>query len=131
MDAAILQQEIAQIESALQTKREQLNNQREQGEVLQLPHEKETLREVVTEKFSSIQQSAVPVPAPNTSGGSVSPAFRDAIQQLVTTAFTKSIDEAIKQAKASSNAALIDAFHDILVDELYNNLVERGKLSRF
>jgi hypothetical protein len=56
--------------------------------------------------------------------------LKSKVQELVNIAFSKTIDDAIKQAQATNNAALIDAFHDALVDELYNYLVERGKLKK-
>lgn len=77
-------------------------------------------------------------PTPSTSSGlpSVAPTqlteeMKAQAQELVNTAFSHGIDQAIKKVRATNNAALIDAFHDILVDELYNYLVERGKLKQF
>ncbi len=137
-----LEQEIAQIEQDLTSKREALERQKQTGAIPEMPHEKETLREIVGEK---IAPSATPAPqaAPTTPGvgvptGSVgieppsymSEELKNKVQELVNTAFSKTIDDAIKQARATNNAALIDAFHDALVDELYNYLVERGKLKK-
>lgn len=120
-----LEQEIADIEQELAQKRELL---REQGK--ELPHDKEILHSVVREKLNP----ATPVPsAPGAGTGQVPPPIlppelHQKVQALVNVAFLKSIDEAIAQVKATNNAALIDAFHDVLVDELYAHLVERGKL---
>ena len=44
--------------------------------------------------------------------------------------FNKSLEDGIKEVAKTNNAALIDAFHDVLVDELYNVLVERKKLEK-
>ena len=52
------------------------------------------------------------------------------VQNLVNTAFTKSLKDAADDARKTNNAALIDAFHDALVDQLYDHLVERGKLKK-
>jgi hypothetical protein len=52
------------------------------------------------------------------------------VRSLIDVAFTKSIDKAISDAKKTGNAALIDAFHDALVDELYNQLLEHRKLKK-
>ena len=56
--------------------------------------------------------------------------LKDKIQEIVTLVFAKNLEEGIKEAAKSGNIALIDAFHDILVDELYDQLVERKKLDR-
>ncbi|MEK7154104.1 MAG: hypothetical protein AAB792_00915 [Patescibacteria group bacterium] len=137
-----LEQEIARIERDLAFKRETLEKQKQTGVISEVPHEKETLREIVGEKMTP---SATPTPqaVPTTPGAGVptgsvgieppsymSEELKGKVQELVNTAFSKTIDDAIKQARATNNAALIDAFHDALVDELYNYLVERGKLKK-
>src|SRR3989344_2653630 len=120
-----LEQEIAQIEQDLAMKRESLREQNKE-----LPHDKEILHSVVKEKLNPAMPSPAPAPDPSTSSGSstIPPELHQKAQALVNVAFTKSINEAIKEARATNNAALIDAFHDLLVDELYQHLVERGKL---
>ena len=137
-----LEQEIAQIEQDLASKRATLEEQSQSGVIGEVPHEKETLREVVREQY------APPVPlvplAPTTPSvgvptGSVgieppsylSPELKEKVQEFVNIAFTVSPSEAIKRVRATNNAALIDAFHDALVDELYNYLLERGKIRKF
>ena len=112
-----------------------------------MPHEKETLREIVGEKIDRPRADVEPAFGAKGQGtatqhagnfGSVtieppsymSEELKAKVQELVNTAFSKTIDDAIKQARATNNAALIDAFHDALVDELYNYLVERGKLKK-
>jgi hypothetical protein len=138
-----LEQEIAQIEQDLASKRAALEQQHQTGQIPEMPHEKETLREIVGEKIVP-PSAGIPAPsAPTTPGvgvptGSVgieppsylSEELKTKVQELINTAFAKTIDDAIKQARATNNAALIDAFHDALVDELYNYLVERGKLKK-
>ncbi|MEK7583176.1 MAG: hypothetical protein AAB483_02125 [Patescibacteria group bacterium] len=120
-----LEQEIVQIEKDLATKREALLEQNKE-----MPHEKEVLHSVVREKIHPSQPTALPTPAPSASPQAIPPELHQKVQALVNVAFTKSIDEAIKEARATNNAALIDAFHDLLVDELYQHLVERGKLKQ-
>ena len=119
-----MEQEIVRIEQDLANKREALRGQNKE-----LPPDKELLHSVVSEKI----HPATPTPAPVPSGTgqsalAVPPELHQKVQALVNVAFLKSIDEAIKEARATNNAALIDAFHDLLVDELYTHLVERGKL---
>jgi hypothetical protein len=138
----VLESEIAQIERDLASKREALEQQKQSGAIVEVPHEKEILKEVVGEKINLDQQviqsqdQAPPVspiiPPPSIQSPSyLSDELKDKIQELVGIAFSKSINEAIGIAKKTGNAALIDAFHDALVDELYNHLVERGKLKRY
>ena len=134
-----LEQDITRIERELIAKREVLRQQQE-GSPDQMPHDKETLHEVVGEMIRPTESGApqglpsVQVPTvvtPPSSGNqtTVLPTqMHQQIQSLVNVAFDKSITEAIKDAKMTNNAALIDAFHDILV---YDHLVERGKLKRF
>lgn len=138
-----LEQEIAQIEQDLASKRATLEEQRQSGVIGEVPHEKETLREVVGERFPAPQpQNIAPttnyqlpttnLPPPIVEPPSyLSPELKEKVQEFVNIAFNISPSEAIKQVRATNNAALIDAFHDALVDELYNYLVERGKLRKF
>ncbi len=136
-----INQEIADLERQLREKREQLSSQHAAGEIAELPHEKETLHEMVGDK---IAESVVPSGMPATSAPTLPSApitatpppqlteeMKAQVQELVNTAFTHGIDQAIKKVRATNNAALIDAFHDLLVDELYNYLIERGKLKQF
>lgn len=117
-----LEQEIASIERELASKRELLRDQNKE-----LPPERETLHEVVRQKISSTPPPVTPAPTDD-AGTTLPPELHKKAQALVNVAFLKTIDEAIKEARATNNAALIDAFHDLLVDELYTHLVERGKL---
>jgi hypothetical protein len=51
------------------------------------------------------------------------------VQQLVNIAFTQSLAAAVAQAVKNGNPALIDAFHDVLADELHKELLARQKLA--
>lgn len=137
-----LEQEIAQIERDLASKRAALEQQKQEGAIPEVPHEKETLREIVGEKIAPppavgpVPVRPSPVVPPTTLPPAVEPPsylsedLKAKVQELVNAAFAKTIDDAVKQARATNNAALIDAFHDALVDELYNYLVERSKLKK-
>lgn len=131
----LVNQEIADLERQLREKREQLSNQQAEGQLEELPHEKETLHEVVREKITEglVQAGSGQTQPPITSTPAVefTEEMKLQAQELVNTAFSGGIDQAINKARATNNAALIDAFHDLLVDELYNHLVERGKLKQF
>lgn len=58
------------------------------------------------------------------------PELHDKVQKYVDRAFEKDLDTAIKEVQATNDAALIDAFHDAIVDELHDHLVNQGKLER-
>ncbi len=132
----MVQQEIADLERQLREKREELSSRKESGELTELPHEKETLREIVKERI--VEGSApkglppsqpAPPPTPVIEPPvQLSEELQSKVQSLVNVAFTSGLSAAIEKATATNNAALIDAFHDLLVDELYSHLIERGKL---
>ena len=134
-----IQEQIAQLEKEIQEKRASLEPQAPNSETTS--SDKEMLRQVIGEKIQQQQPASsgaapvVPKSAP--SGQNISsddqpsyatPALQDQVQKLVNTAFSQGIDDAIHQAVASNNAALIDAFHDVLVDQLYNELLMRKKI---
>ena len=50
------------------------------------------------------------------------------IKKLCDLAFSDGIDEAIKQAKKTDNAYILDELHDTLIDELRTKLIQAGKL---
>lgn len=56
--------------------------------------------------------------------------LRDEVRRFIATVLDKNLEEGIKEAASSKNPALMDAFHDILVDELYGQLIERRKLQK-
>src|SRR3989344_226764 len=131
---ATIEQEIAQLEKQLEEKKANLGQQPEQKESLP---DKEILREVIGEK---IQQSIsaqtdtsthIPAPAPQRQTddtGSIAQELKDQIQGLVNHVFQNSLSQGIREAVQSNNPALIDAFHDVLVDQLYDTLLERKKI---
>lgn len=44
---------------------------------------------------------------------------------LITMTFEEGLEEAISVARALNDPALLDEFHDVLVDSFYNELIER------
>ncbi|MBI2063702.1 MAG: hypothetical protein HYT65_01780 [Candidatus Yanofskybacteria bacterium] len=141
-----IEQEIALIERDLASKRAVLEQQKQSGAITEIPHEKETLKEIIREQYvppapevqqptpqsgqAAAGQAATPPPPVIEPPSYLAPELKEKVQELVNIAFTQTPSIAIKQAQATSNAALIDAFHDALVDELYNYLVERGKIQK-
>ena len=140
---ATIEQEIAQLEQQIAEKRAALGvplPELPSVETREPSTEKETLHEIIGEK---IQQSAPQYqpapsvkPSPTTSQQDdsalsyVLPELKEKVQELVNLVFNKGLDDGVKEATRSNNPALIDAFHDVLVDELYNVLVERKKLEQ-
>lgn len=141
-----IEQDIIQLEQQLAEKRAVLGRQGEPPVISEAePLEKEMLRGVIEERIQEqipqyqpqpdLNQSTSPaqplpvIPQQDDSALSyVLPELKDKVQELVNLVFNKGLDEGIKEALKTNNSALIDAFHDILVDELYNTLLERRKL---
>ncbi len=124
-------QEIAQLEKILQEKRAVLEQQKtESGQ--EAPPEKEILHEVVREQIQQHSGSQGPVPGGQQSEppSYLSDAMRAKVQDFVNIAFTRSLSEAIKAALETKNPAIIDAFHDVLVDQLYDELVARKQVEQ-
>lgn len=134
-----IEYEIAELERKLAEKRAFLEQKKDSGTLQEVPHPKEILREVIREKIAiapgqgtlppSFQPPAViPNPLPTDTPSYLADELKPKVQELVNIALEKSIAGAINMAKATENPALIDAFHDIIVDELYAHLIQRGRL---
>ena len=131
-----VQQEITQLEQQLAEKRASLE-QRSAETQTEVPHDKEILRQVVGEK---IQQHAPAYQPPPTGGPQKQqdddqssyndPQLVDKVQELVNIVFSSDLDNAIKSAVRSGNPAFIYSFHDAIVDQLYDTLIERKKLEK-
>ncbi len=131
-----IEQQIADLERQIQEKKSVLEQSPASGEAL--PSDKEILHEVIGERIQEHAPEFVPKIRSNSSSSAPTvsddtpsyydPNLKDKVQNLVNIAFTKNIEEAIKFA--SGNSALLDAFHDVLVDELYEALIERQKIKK-
>lgn len=130
-ERAAIEQEINKLEEVLREKKAELEATRGEAE---LPPEKEMLREVIGQQIE--QQAASSQPAPIIDDSSApgddqvntddqSWDMDTAVQGLVQTVFSAGLQNGINQALKTNNPALIDAFHDTLVDELYDELVSR------
>jgi len=51
------------------------------------------------------------------------------LQELVDVAFAKGLLEAIEMARAANDPYLLDAFHDVLTDRLYDELIKRRAIT--
>jgi DNA-binding transcriptional MerR regulator len=92
--------------------------------------QKEILKDVVSEKIQAIQPSRVNQQAAQKIQELQEQPKERQIQILTEMAFEKGIVYAVEIAKNLDNPYLLDEFHDVLVDQLYNKLVEEGKLER-
>lgn len=128
-----LESEIQELERRLEERRRAL------VQAEQTPpegHEKQVVREYVAERIgesvnqSTGQSATQPQPANRSTNQPTTATTDEAaeVQQLVDVAFLKGLANAIAAVKATRSARLIDAFHDALVDHLYEDLVQRGKL---
>ena len=122
----VLEHQISELQRQLAAQRV------EKGADTSAPYERVEVHAVVGEQIQQAMPSyQIPVPAPS-DGSSVpswqDPALAGSVQGLVNVAFTQSLQQAINQAVKTENAALIDAFHDLLVDQLHQELLNRQKL---
>jgi len=52
------------------------------------------------------------------------------IKELCNLSFSEDLDFAVNVAKGLDSAYVLDEFHDALVDELYDKLIEKGELKK-
>ena len=118
-----------------QKMRELTPEQTENGRVI----EKAILHNVIGEKLGKPSPAGAHSPQAQTSDDSMRtgmehvhepPEFKRKVEQLINIVFQKNIDTAVEEVKKTYDAALIDAFHDTLVDELYERLVDEDKLKK-
>ncbi len=121
-----LQNQIAELERQLAAKRV------EQGADTSAPYERAEVHTAVGEQIQQVMPS-YQAPVPTTPSDASVPSWQDPalagpVQELVNIAFTQGLQQAVHQAEKSGNPALIDALHDVLVDQLHQELLNRQKL---
>ena len=119
-----LESQIQELEQALATKRAEL------GTDSAAPYERAEVHAAVGEQIQQVvptYQAPVAAADPDLPSWQ-DPALAETVQALVNVAFTQSLQEALAQALKSGNPALIDAFHDVLVDQLHQELLNRQKI---
>jgi hypothetical protein len=121
----VLQAEIARLQQQLEATRSA------QGGDTSAPFERGEVHTALGEQFSAGgPEGGTPVSsAPAADGAAADPQVANQVQTLVTVAFTQGVAAAISQARATGNAALVDALHDVLTDELHQQLLERSKVN--
>ena len=100
---------------------------------------KEIVRRVVGEKIGKLQQKPVHQPivdiTQNDDDDDIersynNPELKPTVDNLLNIVFEKNLDAAVDEVKSYDNPALLDAFHDALVDRLYDQLIQTGKLKQ-
>lgn len=131
-----IEQDIAELERRLEEKKAALENEKSEKDIL---HElvREKIQEHLPQYLPAGRQvhpplptAQAPVPRATEPPSYLSQELKDKIQEIVKLVFDKNLDEGIKEAAKTGNMAMIDAFHDILTDELYDQLIEKRKLKK-
>lgn len=129
----MLKEEISELEQQLAKKKQELAHKKEAD-----IHDRELIKEIVKEKVCVLPplQKAPTTPLPikkavikKTKELKGEKKERQ-IQLLTELAFEKGVIHATEVARKLDDAHILDEFHDNLVDELYKNLVEQGKLKQ-
>lgn len=123
--------EIAELERRLAEKRQELIRKKEVEK-----HDKELIKEVLKEKIekpapSKVTPATPPLKVVIKKAKKLKTEKKERqIQLLTDLAFEKGVIHATEVAKKLEDPYILDEFHDTLVDELYNYLVEQGKLKQ-
>lgn len=127
-------EEVVELEKRLAEKKKELV---EREEVEQ--HDREIIKEVLKEKLEKPAPLKATLPAtPLPTQKAVAKKAKELkgekkerqIQLLTDLAFEKGVSHATEVAKKLDDPFILDEFHDTLVDELHNYLVEQGKLKQ-
>lgn len=127
-------EEVIELEQRLAEKKKELV---EREEIEQ--HDRELIKEVLKEKLEkpTLPKTTLPATPPPTQKVVVKKAKElkgekkeRQIQLLTDLAFEKGVSHATEVAKKLDDPFILDEFHDTLVDELHNYLVEQGKLKQ-
>lgn len=147
-NSSTLEQEIADIERRLAEKKAAktaLEQGRQETTTFSgSDSDKELLGEVVQEKITEhlpaapssvsaeaeLNQDQILPPLVQEPPAYLDEDLKGRVQELVNLAFEQTPSRAIKETVKTNNAALINAFHSVLVDQLYELLIERGKLKK-
>ncbi|MCC6405093.1 MAG: hypothetical protein IT405_01765 [Candidatus Yanofskybacteria bacterium] len=121
-----LQSQIAALEQQIAAKRA------ESGADTAAPYERNEVHAAVGEQIAEAVPGYQPAPSVNTPATEVpswqDPALAAQVQELVNVAFTQGLQAALDQAIKTENPALVDAFHDLLADQLHQELLNRKKV---
>lgn len=127
-----LQEEVIELEEKLAEKKRALIEKKEVDK-----HDKELIKEIIKEKVEIPKPTKVtPAPAPTAPSKVIVKKVKELkgekkerqIELLTDLAFDKGVVHATEVAKKLDDPYILDKFHDTLVDELYNYLIEQKKL---
>ncbi len=140
-----LELEIADLSRQIERKRKEL--EKEQGVISPEVDDKEVLRQALTEKQRSIEieedQNTKEQESEErdfeSQGGfrgmdftgvsywdNLDEAVKNEVENLVNLMFRKNLDQVFRAARKVNRPIVIDAFHDVLVEVLYQELKDRG-----
>jgi hypothetical protein len=119
-----IEQDIVKLEQQLQEKRAAL----EHTESKDTATDRELLKDVIGQQIQNQAPAYTPAPAASAQTSQPSyatPELHDQVQELVDLAFSKNLAEAVAELVKRNNPALIDAFHDVITDQLHQEMVKR------
>ncbi|MDE1970863.1 MAG: hypothetical protein KGI50_04800 [Patescibacteria group bacterium] len=146
-----LERQMAVLQEEIQARKRELQKQREaEGEVSPMPHDKDIAHEVIGKKLEAAQK-ALPRSPENPFASAEeesrdvgaglrpqklhqeqpsyeSPELVDPLRPFQELVVRQNLDTAMSAIAATRNPALIDAFHDWLVEQAYQFLVKKGDL---
>lgn len=130
-----IEHDIAELEKQLQAKKAALEHDKTETSMESGLSEKEILHEVVGQRIQQQIPSYLPTTQAPVSTAPEPPSYlsqelKDKVKEIINLVFSRNLDEGIAEARKSGNPALIDAFHDMLVDELYDQLIEKRKMAK-
>lgn len=122
----IVNSEISKVES-------DLNSRGIEASEAEKGHVHEVVGERIKEKAGAEGMPHYTPQAPKTDASTPSyftPELQPLVQDLINIAWSKGLDAALSQALKSGNVALVDAFHDAIVDELFDLMVENKSVEK-
>ena len=140
------EQEILELEKKLAEKKQELNKEPEpKVEKIEKPKEEkvpmaEPSRILDPEDIGKkpVEQEVVPSAPASKLSSKVSTQIKklkeldkkNQVKELCKLSFSEDLDFAVNVAEGLNNAYILDEFHDALVDELYDKLIEKGTLKK-
>jgi len=132
-----IKQDIAELERKLQEKKAALEHETSEKDVLRgligekiQEHVPQYSPVIGNQPASGLSTTRIPAPIATELPSYLNESLRDKIRELVKLVFDKNLEEGIKEANKIGNMAFMDAFHDILTDELYLKLIETRKIDK-
>lgn len=122
-------QPVQSLETHLQNIAQQIEQKKPQLESATESSQKESLVRNEIKQFVEhmSQSSSAPTPTHTQTASQIQAMEpNQKVGSLINLVYQKGIDHAVTVAKKLDDPALLDEFHDTLVDNLYNELIKRG-----